>query len=70
MMGGRKRRMEMQQAITMLRDFGWRVDVDEATKRIVLQEACPDVNWLHLLRAERDCEDGPEDVAQDQIETQ
>ena len=63
-MGGRKRRMEMQQAITILRDSGWRVDVDEVTVRIVPQDPFPDVNWLHLLRAERDCEDGPEDVAQ------
>jgi hypothetical protein len=57
-MAAGKRRMTMEQAITILRASGWRIDLDKATKTIVLHEPCPNVNWLHLLRTERDCRDG------------
>jgi hypothetical protein len=57
-MGGRKRQMTMEQAITILRASGWRIDVDEAIKSIILCEPCPNVNWLHLLRPEHGHDDG------------
>jgi hypothetical protein len=57
MMDGRNQHMTMEQAINILRDSGWRIDVDEATKRIVLHEPFPNVNWLHLLRQEDVVED-------------
>jgi hypothetical protein len=38
-----------------------KVDVDEATKRIVLHEPFPNVNWLHLLRQEDVVEDTPKE---------
>jgi hypothetical protein len=48
-MAGRKKRMTMDKAITILRAAGWKVDVDEIGKRILLQDPFPDVSWLHLL---------------------
>jgi hypothetical protein len=50
--------MTMEQIVSILRETGWKVDVDEASKRIVLHEPCPDVNWLHLLRPNHSREDG------------
>jgi hypothetical protein len=52
MMGGRIQHMTIEQAISILRKSGWRIDVDEASKRIVLHPPFPNVNWLHLLRQE------------------
>jgi hypothetical protein len=49
-MAGKKKWMTMEQAITILRASGWKVDVDEVEKKIFLQDPSPDVNWLHLLR--------------------
>jgi hypothetical protein len=49
---GRKKRMTMNRAITILRESGWRVDVNKASRRIVLQNPLPDVNWLHIPRKE------------------
>jgi hypothetical protein len=57
MIGGRNRHMTMEQAINILRESGWTVDVDEATKRIVLHQPLPNVNWLQLLRQEDVVED-------------
>jgi hypothetical protein len=51
-MAGKKKRMTMNRAATILRESGWRVDVDKASRRIVLQNPLPDVNWLHVLRQE------------------
>jgi hypothetical protein len=62
--------MTMERAITILRKSGWRIEVNDTTKRIVLQDPFPDANWLHLLRAARDREEGPDGASQDQIETQ
>jgi hypothetical protein len=49
-MAVRKKWMTMNRAIAILRKSGWRVDVDEANKRIILKNPLPDVNWLHVLR--------------------
>jgi hypothetical protein len=43
---------KMEQSISTLRKCGWKVDVDDVTKRIVLRDPFPEVNWLHLLRQE------------------
>jgi hypothetical protein len=51
-MSVKKRRMTMNRAITILRESGWRVDVDENKRRILLTEPLADVNWLHILRRE------------------
>lgn len=53
--------MTTEQAINILRESGWRIDVDEATKRIVLHEPFSNVNWLHLLRQEDVVEDEQKD---------
>jgi hypothetical protein len=58
-MAGKKKRMTMSRAITILRESGWRVDVDKASRRIVLQNPRPDVNWLHVLRKECVTDAGP-----------
>jgi hypothetical protein len=55
----------MEQTISILREAGWKVDVDEANKKIVLHEPSPDVNWLHILRPGRSREDGSDDEHQD-----
>jgi hypothetical protein len=47
LMAREKKRMRMEEAIAILRQAGWTVNVDEANKRIVLQEPLPDVSWLH-----------------------
>jgi hypothetical protein len=60
-MPARKRRMTMEQTISILRKAGWKIDVDESNKRIVLREPCPDANWLHLLRPKHSREDGQDD---------
>ncbi len=49
-MTGKKKWMMMEDATTILRALGWKVDVDEVENRITLQEPSPDVNWLHFLR--------------------
>jgi hypothetical protein len=46
----RKNRMTMEEAVAVLRQSGWKVEVDPVTKTIVLEEPYPDVNWLHPLR--------------------
>jgi hypothetical protein len=48
------KRMTMKHAITLLRESGWKVEVDKVRKRIVLKNPLPDVNWLHVLRKRRD----------------
>lgn len=58
-MARKKKWMTMEQAINILRASGWKIDVDEVGKRIVLQDPSPDMNWLHLLRQEDAVEDGP-----------
>jgi hypothetical protein len=46
----KKELMTMNRAITILRESGWVVDVDKVSRRIVLRDPLPDVNWLHVLR--------------------
>jgi hypothetical protein len=53
--------MMMEQAVSILRAAGWKVDLDEANKRIVLHEPHPNVNWLHPLRPEHGRDDGHKD---------
>lgn len=51
----------MERAIAILRECGWSVDVDDAGRKIVLQEPSPDVNWLHVLRQQDVAENEPRD---------
>lgn len=60
-MADKNKWMTMEQAITILRASGWKVDVDEIGKRIVLQDPFPDVNWLHVLRQQGVAESDPRD---------
>jgi hypothetical protein len=60
-MAGSEKRMTMGRAIIILRKSGWRVDVDDVEKRIVLQDPSTDVNWLHLLRQKDAAENEPRD---------
>lgn len=60
-MAGKKKRTTMNRAITLLRESGWRVDVDEANKRIVVRDPLPDVNWFHLFRQKNVGQDEPKD---------
>jgi hypothetical protein len=60
-MASRHKRMTMEQAITILRASGWKVDVDEVEKKISLQDPSPDVKWLHLLRKQGVAESEPRD---------
>jgi hypothetical protein len=56
-MASRKRHMTMEKAMSILREAGWSVDVDEVKKSLILHEPSPDVNWLHLLREEHGSND-------------
>jgi ATP phosphoribosyltransferase len=58
---GRRKQITMERAIAILRECGWSVDVDDAGRKIVLQEPSPDVNWLHVLRQQDVAENEPRD---------
>ncbi len=45
-MAGRKKPMTMESAIAILRVCGWKVNVEEVGKAIVLQDSSPAVNRL------------------------
>jgi len=61
--------MTMEHAIAVLRESGWKVDVDDAAITIVMQDPSRDVNWLHLLRQKDVARNEPRDSAVVRSET-